>query len=228
MSLADLPDPVATFFRALEARDPEALSNALGPHATVGDGGEIHRGAEACSRWCALETARPQPFRLLQSESQRARAVVTTLSRVDGTRAAAHTRWSFALEAGVIAALTITDVSGPEIPEPAAAFVHATNRGELEALLATFAEDALVNDQLREYCGGAVIAEWAVREVIAQRLSLTVQRVKVTRDQVSVTASIDGNFERRGLPDPLLVTFYFSARNGKIDQLLILPNEFVR
>jgi hypothetical protein len=57
---------------------------------------------------------------------------------------------------------------------------------------------------------------------------LTVQRVKVTRDQVSVTASIDGNFERRGLPDPLLVTFYFSARNGKIDQLLILPNEFVR
>ena len=107
-----------------------------------------------------------------------------------------------------------------------AAYVEATNAFDLEGLLALFADDALVNDQLHEYCGASAIAEWAAREVIAQRLSLTVQRVKVTREQVSVTASVDGDFERRGLPDPLLVTFYFSASGGKIDQLLILPNEF--
>ena len=42
-----------------------------------------------------------------------------------------------------------------------AAYVEATNSFDLEGLLATFADDALVNDQLRDYWGKPAIREWA-------------------------------------------------------------------
>jgi ketosteroid isomerase-like protein len=43
---------------------------------------------------------------------------------------------------------------------PVAAYVEATNRFDLERLLATFVDDALVNDQLRDYWGKPAIREW--------------------------------------------------------------------
>jgi hypothetical protein len=38
---------------------------------------------------------------------------------------------------------------------------------------------------------------------------------------VIVRANIDGTFDKRGLPDPLQLDFYFSARDDKIVQLII-------
>jgi len=40
-----------------------------------------------------------------------------------------------------------------------------------------------------------------------------------------VTANIDGNYDKRGLPEPLTLVFYFSAHDGKIVQLIILRNQ---
>ena len=42
---------------------------------------------------------------------------------------------------------------------------------------------------------------------------------------VIVRANIDGTFDKRGLPDPLQLDFYFSARDDKIVQLIILRNQ---
>ena len=44
-------------------------------------------------------------------------------------------------------------------------------------------------------------------------------------DHVIVSANIDGSFDKRGLPDPLQLDFYFSARDDKIVQLIILRNQ---
>src|SRR6202795_2336084 len=41
------------------------------------------------------------------------------------------------------------------LPRPVVAYVAATNAFDLDRLLATFADDALVNDQLRDYWGKA-------------------------------------------------------------------------
>jgi hypothetical protein len=59
----------------------------------------------------------------------------------------------------------------PQVPPPAlpplvAAYVQATNSFDLDGLLATFADDALVNDQLRDYWGKPAIREWAARDII--------------------------------------------------------------
>ena len=44
------------------------------------------------------------------------------------------------------------------LPAPVAAYIHATNACDLRALLTTFVDDALVNDQLQDYWGREAIA----------------------------------------------------------------------
>jgi len=90
--------------------------------------------------------------------------------------------------------------------------------------MVTFADDALVNDQLRDYWGKAAIRDWAEREIIGERLTIAVTEVMKHYDNFIVTADIDGNFDKRGLPDPLVLAFYFIPHDDLIIQLIILRN----
>ena len=110
------------------------------------------------------------------------------------------------------------------LPPLVAAFVEATNSCDLERLMATFAEDALVNDQLRDYWGKAAIRRWAERDIVGEGLTIAVTKVVKHYDNFVVTANIDGNFDKRGLPDPLVLAFYFTPHTGLIIQLIILRN----
>ena len=119
----------------------------------------------------------------------------------------------------------MTNLSPSSIPHPADAFVEAINQGNLQKLLAVFAEDALVNDQLHDYWGSGQITLWASRDIIDDEISLHATSVTEHYGNVILTAIVDGKFEKRGLPDPLILTFYFSSANSKIVQLIILRNE---
>jgi hypothetical protein len=60
------------------------------------------------------------------------------------------------------------------LPPLVADYVEATNNSNLERLMATFAEDALVNDQLRDYWGKPTIREcWGhmPRHMVAEDLA---------------------------------------------------------
>jgi hypothetical protein len=110
------------------------------------------------------------------------------------------------------------------LPPSVAAFIRATNLSDLDALLATFVDDALVNDQLTDYLGREAIAAWAARDIIDERLTLKVVKTVQHYGHSIVTAHADGLFDKRGLPDPLVLAFYFSSYNRKIVQLIILRN----
>jgi hypothetical protein len=110
------------------------------------------------------------------------------------------------------------------LPPLVAAYVEATNSFDLERLLATFAEDALVNDQLRDYRGKAAIREWAKRDIIGERLTMAITTVVEQYGNFIVSANVDGNFDKRGLPDPLVLAFYFTPHKDQIVQLIILRN----
>ena len=112
------------------------------------------------------------------------------------------------------------------LPPLLAAYVEATNSFDLERLMATFADDALVNDQLRDYWGKPAIREWAKRDIIGERLTMNVSKVISHHGNFIVTASVDGDYDKRGLPDPLVLAFYFTAQNELIVQLIILRNRF--
>jgi hypothetical protein len=111
------------------------------------------------------------------------------------------------------------------LPPSVAAYIRATNLGDLDALLATFVDDALVNDQLTDYWGKEAIAAWAARDIIGERLTLKVVKSVQHYGHSIVTAHVGGLFDMRGLPDPLVLAFYFSAYDNKIVQLIILRNQ---
>ena len=107
---------------------------------------------------------------------------------------------------------------------PVAAYVEATNGFDLERLLALFADDALVNDQLRDYWGKPAIREWAVRDIVGQSLTMDVTAVIEHYGNCIVTANVRGKFDMTGLPDPLVYAFYFTPHGERIVQLIILRN----
>ena len=111
------------------------------------------------------------------------------------------------------------------LPPSVAAYIRATNLCDLDALLATFVDDALVNDQLTDYWGKEAIAAWAARDIIGERLTLKVVKTVQHYGNSIVTAHVDGMFDKRGLPDPLVLAFYFSSYDNKIVQLIILRNQ---
>ncbi len=112
------------------------------------------------------------------------------------------------------------------LPALLAAYVEATNSFDLDGLLATFADDALVNDQLRDYWGKAAIRKWADRDIIGERLKMDVTEVIEHYGNFIVTANVDGDFDKRGMPDPLVLAFYFTPHSDRIVQLIILRNRF--
>jgi hypothetical protein len=90
--------------------------------------------------------------------------------------------------------------------------------------IATFAGDALVNDQLRDYWGKPAIREWAARDIIGESLTMDVTTVVEHYGNCILTANVVGKFDMRGLPDPLVLAFYFTAHDDQIVQLIILRN----
>jgi ketosteroid isomerase-like protein len=110
------------------------------------------------------------------------------------------------------------------LPTPVSAFIAATNAADVEALVAAFAKDAIVNDHRNEFAGPDAIRDWAQREIVDDRVTMQVTAATCRGNTATVTASIDGNFDKTGLPDPLLLTFYFSVGDGRIVQLVIVHN----
>ena len=109
--------------------------------------------------------------------------------------------------------------------EPVAAYVAATNAFDGKAMMATFIDDAIVNDIQREFVGKAAIQAWAEREILSLKVTLAPTKARLHYGDEIVTFRVDGQFEKAGLPDPLLLTYYFSLREDKICRLIILRNK---
>ena len=110
-----------------------------------------------------------------------------------------------------------------DLPKPVAQFIQGVNAGDLELLLSAFVQDAFVNDQLCEFWGAEAIRQWASQEVIGKSLTIDVIEARTHYAQLILSAQIDGDFDKLGLPNPLLQHFYFAQRGGKLVQLTILP-----
>ena len=111
------------------------------------------------------------------------------------------------------------------LPAPVSAYIEATNAFDVEAFMATFTDDALVNDHRNEFVGSGAIRDWARREIIGDRVTMQPVEAKSRGSAVVVTARIDGNFDKTSLPSPLLLTFYFTINDGRIVQLVIVHNK---
>jgi hypothetical protein len=116
--------------------------------------------------------------------------------------------------------MTGTTTLAPVLAE----FIAAVNAFDEDAIVATFASDALVNDVHREFWGREAIRRWVAREIVGDRVTVAVTEVLDNHGDTVVRARYDGDYDKTNLPDPLILTHYFTVRDGKIGTLIIISN----
>jgi len=103
--------------------------------------------------------------------------------------------------------------------------VRAVNAFDEDAVVATFAQDAFVNDARREFRGAAAIRRWVAKEMVGDRVTLEVTEVLDHYGDQIVRARYDGEYDKTNLPAELVMTNYFTVCDGKITSLIVVRNE---
>jgi hypothetical protein len=116
--------------------------------------------------------------------------------------------------------MTDTTTLAPVLAE----HIAAVNAFDADAIAATFADDALVNDARREFWGREAIRRWAARELAGDRVTIAVTEVLDHHGDTIVRGRYDGDYDKTNLPDPLILTNYFTVRDGKIVTLITILN----
>ena len=103
-----------------------------------------------------------------------------------------------------------------QMPAIAAAYVRAINEHDSGAFISLFAADAIVSDNGREIRGLPAIQAWGDTDIFAAQVTLQVIEVAERDGATIVAAKVDGNFDRTGLPDPVIIDHHFADEAGKI------------
>ena len=110
------------------------------------------------------------------------------------------------------------------LPPVVAGHIDAVNAHDEDAIVATFAADALVNDAHREFWGTEAIRRWVAREMTGDRVTIDVTEVIEHHGDTIVRGRYDGTFDKTNLPEELILTNYFTVRDGKIASLIVIHN----
>jgi hypothetical protein len=89
---------------------------------------------------------------------------------------------------------------------------------------AAVADDAYVNDARREFAGTGAIRRWVAKEMVGDKVSIDVREVLDHHGDTIVRGAYDGTFDKTGLPEELILSNYFSVRDGKIVSLIVILN----
>jgi hypothetical protein len=103
--------------------------------------------------------------------------------------------------------------------------VRAINAFDTEAVVATFAKDAYVNDVQREIVGIDAIRRWIEKEITGEHVTIEVREVVDHYGDPIVRGHYDGDYDKTNLPKELILSNYFKVRDGKIVSLIIVFNK---
>jgi hypothetical protein len=126
--------------------------------------------------------------------------------------------------------------AGPDKEEPimntaaeltgvVAEHIRAVNAHDTDAVVATFAPDAYVNDARREFAGIDAVRRWVAREMTGDKVTIEVREVLDHYGDTIVRGAYDGLFDKTNLPDEVVLTNYFSVRDGQIVSLVVVFNQ---
>ena len=112
------------------------------------------------------------------------------------------------------------------VPEPIESAVKAANDHDTTGFLSNFAETAILADERQEYRGIAAIEKWSEEKLIGDNVTFDITDITISGDACVVTAKIDGDFDKTGLPDPFVMALHFVILGSKIKRLAFrLPEE---
>jgi len=103
--------------------------------------------------------------------------------------------------------------------------IAAINAFDTNGIVATFADDAFVNDVQREFWGSDAIRRWVEKELVGDKVTMEVREVVEHYGQTIVRGAIEGTYDKTNLPPgDLILSSYFTVANGKIVSLIIIAN----
>ena len=112
-----------------------------------------------------------------------------------------------------------------ELTGVVAEHIAAVNAFDLDAIMATFADDAYVNDARREFVGAVAVRRWVEREMVGDHVTIDVREVLDHYGDTVVRGAYDGTFDKSNLPDEIVLSNYFSVRGGRIVSLVVIRNQ---
>lgn len=106
-----------------------------------------------------------------------------------------------------------------KLPEPIAAYFAATNSHNIDAMLALFAETAIVKDEGQDRRGLASIREWMEESIKKYRFTVEVTGISEADGNPVVTGRVSGTFPG----SPVDLRHFFTLAGKKITRLEIIP-----
>jgi hypothetical protein len=103
--------------------------------------------------------------------------------------------------------------------------IAAVNAHDTEAIVATFADDAYVNDNSREIVGKDAIRRFVAKEFVGDKVTMDVREVVDHYGDLIVRAKYDGTYDKTNLPDVLIMSTYFGVRSDKIVSMTVIFNQ---
>ena len=111
------------------------------------------------------------------------------------------------------------------LPPVVADYLAAVNAFNVDGMVATFAPDAYVNDARREISGIDAIRRWAEKEMVGDHVTMEPLEVVDHYGETIVRSRYDGTYDKTSLPAELVMSDYFSVRDGKIVSLKVIRNQ---
>jgi hypothetical protein len=103
--------------------------------------------------------------------------------------------------------------------------IRAVNAFDTDAIVATFADDAYVNDNRREIHGTDAIRRWVTKEMVGDNVTIEPVELLDHYGDTIVRGRYDGSYDKTNLPGELIMSNYFSVRDGKIVSLAVIRNQ---
>jgi len=100
---------------------------------------------------------------------------------------------------------------------PAAAYVAAANAHDIEAVAASFSEDAVVRDEGKDRQGIAAIRQWAVEVSEKYRPTVEALDVESSKGKTILKGRVSGTFPG----SPVELRYVFTLNGAKIGRLEI-------
>jgi|SRR5687768_15981298 len=108
------------------------------------------------------------------------------------------------------------------VPEPIKSALKAANDHDTNGFLSNFSETAVLTDEGQEYHGISAIKKWSDEKLIGANVTFDITDITVGGEVILVTAEVDGDFDKTGLPDPFVMVLHFVTSSSKIKRLAFL------
>jgi len=99
-----------------------------------------------------------------------------------------------------------------KLPEIIQKYVDASNRHDVQSILACFSDDAVVQDEGEELRGKEAIEGWIVKTIEKYKFHFEPLRVEHEGVEIVVAVEVSGTFDG----SPITLNYHFTIESGQI------------